>query len=311
MENPRQKWFAFALALLLHGILFAVLVISLGWTPKPEPVNIDSTQIVQATVVDKEKLLAEAAQRRQAEHDVLARQRALAQKREAAERQRTEAQRQQQATVEQAKQEAQEQQALKKKQQQEQGRLKRLETERKAKEAAAHHQAEAEKKRAEEEKRRAEAEERRLEEKQRQDDVAKRKAEEERKKAEAARRKAKEARRQRELQDRIEAEQNDAEVKAAIERFTAQVQMRVRRYWIRPPSARDDLVVLLQVEILPSGEVRNVKVAESSGDRAFDRSGEAAAYKAAPLPVPVEPGAAEKILPRFNFRFCSDPSNCK
>ncbi|KFI24006.1 cell envelope integrity protein TolA [Nitrosococcus oceani] len=318
MENPRQKWFAFALALLVHGILFAVLVISLGWTPKPEPVNIAPAQIVQATVVDKEKLLAEAAQRRQAEQDALARQQALAQKREAAERQRAEAQRQQQARAEQARRETQEQQALERKQQEEQARLKRLEAERQAKEEAARRQAEAEKKRAEEEKRQAEAEKRRLEEERRRAEAAKRKAEEERKKIEAAKRKAEEerkkaeaARRQQELQERIEAEKNAAQVEAAIARFTDQMKIRVQRYWTLPLGSQDNLEVLLQVEMLPSGEVRNVKIFKSSGDEAFDRSAKAAVYKAAPLPVPSEPAAAKNFLPSFNFKFCSNPSNCK
>ncbi|ADE13392.1 protein TolA [Nitrosococcus halophilus Nc 4] len=294
MGKSRPPLAAFLLALLVHGLLFGVIVLSFGWTPKPEPVDTRSMEIVQATVVEREKLLAE---QRRAEQAALARQQAEAQKREAAK---------QQAMAEQARQEAKKQQELEQKRRQEQARLKRLEAERKAKKEEARRKAEAERKRAEEEKRRAEAEKRRLEEERRRAEEARRKAEEERKKAAAAaRRKAEEKRRQQELQARIEAEQNAAQVEAALNRFETQIQQRVGRYWTRPPSARDNLEVVLQVEMLPDGEVRNVKVVKTSGDRAFDRSAEAAVYKAAPLPVPPDRAAAAKLLPSFNFKFTS------
>lgn len=291
---------AFSLALLVHLMLFAALLISWAWPSKSQPAKQDSASIIQATVVNKDKVLAGAEQ--QAAQKTL--------QSEATELKVAQAQHQQQAAAEQARQEAKQRREQEQKQQQEQARLKRLEAQRKAREAEARRKAEAERKRAEEEKRRAEAERRekqRLEEQRRRAE-AKRKAEEARQRAEAARRKAEAERRQREreLQARLEAEQNAAQerqAKADISRFITQVQRRVQRYWIRPPHTHDDLVVLLQVELLPNGEVRGVKVVQSSGVRTFDRSAQAAVYRAAPLPVPTNPAAAERLLPRFNFRF--------
>lgn len=53
--------------------------------------------------------------------------------------------------------------------------------------------------------------------------------------------------------------------------------------WNRPPSARNNMQVILQVDMVPTGEVINVSVLESSGDAAFDRSAINAVNKAAPF----------------------------
>lgn len=292
----RRTLLAFFLALLVHLMLLVILMVSLGWSSKSRLAKQEATPVVQATVVDEDKLLAEAEQQ-QVGQETLEAKPDLA-----------EIERRQQAAAEQTRQEAERQRELEK-----QERLKQLEVERQAKEEEARRQAEAERKRAEEEKRQAEAEKQRLEEEARRQAEAERKRaeeerrrlEEERRRAEAAR-KAEEERRQQELQARIRAEQNAArerQIKADIGRFITQVELRVKRHWIRPPSTRDNVAVLLQVEMLPSGEVRNVEVIQSSGDRALDRSAQAAVYKAAPLPVPPDPAAAARLLPRFNFRF--------
>jgi colicin import membrane protein len=307
MESSRRTLFSFSLALLVHGLLLGVLVLGFGWTPHSKPINTNPVSIVQATVVDKDKILAEMGQQQRAMREP---QPLVTSERQKAEQQAVKAQRQQQERAEQAQREAKEQRELEQKRQQERARLKQLETERKAKEEARRRaEIERKQKQAEEEKKQqAEAKRRRLEEERRQAEVAKRKAEEERKKAEeAARRKAEDARRQQELQASIDAEQSAAQAKAAIERFIPQLQMRVQRYWIRPPSARDNMVTVLQVELLPSGDVRDVRIVESSGDRTFDRSAQAAVYRAAPLPVPTDSAAAAKLR-SFNFKFCPGSS---
>lgn len=298
----RRTLLAFFLALLVHLMLLAILIVSLGWSSKSQPTKQEATPVVQATVVDEDKLLAEAEQQQQVKQETLEAEPDLAQ-----------IQRRQQAAAEQTRQEAERQRELEQQQQQEQERLKQLEAERQAKEEV-RRKAEAEKKRIEEEKRRleegrrrAEAERKRAEEERRRAEAERRHLEEERRRAEAAaKRKAEEERRQQELQARIRAEQNAAQerqIKADIGRFITQVELRVKRHWIRPPSTRGNVAVLLQVEMLPSGEVRNVEVIQSSGDRALDRSAQAAVYKAAPLPLPPDPAAAARLLPRFNFRF--------
>lgn len=312
MESSRRTLPAFLLAILMHGFLLGVLVIGFEWIPsRSAPPTSHSSQLVQAKVVDRDKVLAEIEQRQQVERKSLAstpHQPPIAPEQQAEpEPQQSMESRRRQQELAQLKQEA-ERKAEEKAQ--EQARLKQ-EAERKAKEQA-RRQAEAEKKRkqAEEEKRRAEAKKKeRLEEEKRQAEAAaKREAAEKQKKAKAAaRRKAEEERHQRELQASIEAEQNAEQAKAAIARFIPQLQMRVRRYWIRPSAARDNLVVLLRVEMSPNGNVRSATVVESSGNRNFDRSAQAAVYRAAPLPIPTNPAAAAK-LQSFNFKFCPGSS---
>jgi colicin import membrane protein len=301
MESSRRTLLSFLLALLVHGLLLGVLVLGFGWTPQSEPTNPNSVPIVQATVVERDKVMGQQQRAvRELQKEVTP---------QKVEQQSLEAQRRQQEIAEQTQREVKKQRELKQKRQQEQARLQQLETERKAKEEA-RRKTEAEKRQRqaeEEEKQRAEAKKRRLEEEKRQAEKAKREAEEKQKKAEAARRRAEEERRQQALQASIEAEQNAVQAEAAIKRFIPQLQMRVQRYWIRPPSTHDNMVVLLQVELLPSGEVRDVKIVESSGDRTFDRSAQAAVYRAAPLPVPTNPAAAAKLR-SFNFKFCPGSS---
>ncbi|MGR6035325.1 MAG: cell envelope integrity protein TolA [Candidatus Nitrosoglobus sp.] len=305
MESLRRTLSSLSLALLVHGLLFGVLVLGFGWNPHSKPISTNSVSIVQARVVNKDKILAEMGRQQRATPEP---QQVVTSEPQKTKQQIVKAQRQQQEIVEQVQQEAKKQRELEQKRQQEQARLKQLEMDQKAKEEA-HRRAEIERKQkqAEEEKKQQAEAKRRLEEEKRQAEVAKRKAEEERKEAEAARRRAEDARRQQELQASIDAEQSTAQAKAAIERFIPQLQMRVQRYWIRPPSARDNMVAVLQVELLPSGDVRDVKIVESSGDRTFDRSAQAAVYRASPLPLPTDSAAAAK-LQSFNFKFCPGSS---
>ena len=58
--------------------------------------------------------------------------------------------------------------------------------------------------------------------------------------------------------------------------------------WIIPATARarESLLARVRVHVLPGGEVVDVALVQSSGDRAFDDSVRAAVRAAAPLPVP-------------------------
>ena len=53
---------------------------------------------------------------------------------------------------------------------------------------------------------------------------------------------------------------------------------------------------------MPGGDVTSVQVIKSSGDTAFDRSAEAAVYKASPLPMPDDPRVAQQLR-SFTFTF--------
>ena len=52
----------------------------------------------------------------------------------------------------------------------------------------------------------------------------------------------------------------------------ATIQASVVNRWTRPPSARNGMVSILSIQLVPTGEVVGVSVLQSSGNTAFDRS---------------------------------------
>jgi len=70
--------------------------------------------------------------------------------------------------------------------------------------------------------------------------------------------------------------------------YTNKIRARIRRNWVRQPDMGRDLSCLVEVRLIPGGEVvpDGVRVIRSSGNPAFDRSVVTAVYKASPLPVP-------------------------
>lgn len=68
-----------------------------------------------------------------------------------------------------------------------------------------------------------------------------------------------------------------------VQSATAIIQMAVQQVWNRPPSARNGMRAILQISMLPTGELLDARITESSGDPAFDRSAENAVYSAAPF----------------------------
>lgn len=150
--------------------------------------------------------------------------------------------------------------------------------------------------RAEEARKKAEAKRRAAEKRKREE--AKRKAAE-KKKAEAKKkaeeqkraeeqRRREEAERQRQEQLALEAKQREDELALALEDELAAEQEEedaiaaqsyiglikgvVIQNWHRPLSARNGMQTLLRVNLLPTGEVIDVIVLQSSGNEAFDRS---------------------------------------
>jgi colicin import membrane protein len=59
---------------------------------------------------------------------------------------------------------------------------------------------------------------------------------------------------------------------------------RVANGWIRTPSARRGMAVVLQIKMLPDGTVTSVTVVKSSGDVPFDNSAVDAVKSISPLP---------------------------
>ncbi|HJO12674.1 MAG: TonB family protein [Gammaproteobacteria bacterium] len=68
-----------------------------------------------------------------------------------------------------------------------------------------------------------------------------------------------------------------------VQSATGLIQQVVQENWSRPPSARNGMRVLIKMSMLPTGEVIDVSITETSGDAAFDRAAETAVYRAAPF----------------------------
>lgn len=181
-----------------------------------------------------------------------------------------------------------------------QARNERVQEQQRREEAEAQRQAELEAQR-ERERQQAEAEaqrqreleEQRRREEQRQQELAEqrereRQAEAERQRQEEAaqRRREEEARRQAEQAAQRAAEQAAAEAarqQAAsdaerVAGYTAVIHDLVQQNWSRPPSARNGMTAVLRIRLVPTGEVIDVEVVQSSGDAAFDRAAENAVY---------------------------------
>jgi colicin import membrane protein len=85
--------------------------------------------------------------------------------------------------------------------------------------------------------------------------------------------------------------------------YIGQIKGDIVRNWSRPPSARNGMEALLRVYMVPTGEVVNVEVQESSGNDAFDRSALLAVRKASPFRVPTESRQFERIFREFTVNF--------
>jgi len=149
----------------------------------------------------------------------------------------------------------------------------------------------AENKRQAEEKRQADAK-RDAEEKRKADE--KRIAEEKRKAEEARVRAQSEA----ELQHSLAAEEHvmAARSNGQLASWEAQIQARIQRAWLKPPSARTGIDCMVYVTQVPGGEVVNVRLGECNGDAAVRESIQAAAFRASPLPPPPDPALFERNL---------------
>jgi len=265
-ENPRAVMYA----VLMHLMLLALLVFSLDWTPKvshPPGIKVP----IDAQLIDQRQLDA-------------------VEERKQAEQQRIEDAKRQAELAEQRKVEAQRKAELEAKQKAEQAANKKVEAERKRKA-----ELEAKKKAELEAKQKAEqAAKQKAEAKKKAEAEAKKKAEAEAKKKAAAeaKRKAEEAQRreaEQALQSQLAAEQagiEAARVQGVVAEYIGYIQERIQRSWLRPPGSPAGLSCVVQVGLIPGGEVARVQIVRSSGDPVFDRSVESAVYKASPLPLP-------------------------
>ncbi len=88
--------------------------------------------------------------------------------------------------------------------------------------------------------------------------------------------------------------------------FVGQIQRDIVGNWSRPPSARNGMQAVLRVYLVPTGEVVNVVVEESSGNDAFDRSALLAVQKAERFQVPPDSRQFERNFREFTVLFRPD-----
>jgi len=140
------------------------------------------------------------------------------------------------------------------------------------------------------EKRRA-AEQKRAEQKRRallKEQQAQQKVEQERKERKAREEKQRlaeieRARREAEFAETLRQEQallNAEEDKKVATSYLQLIQKRLSQHWSRPPSARRGMEALIELKLVPTGRIVGVKILQSSGDVAFNRAVEQAAFKA-------------------------------
>lgn len=235
-------------AVLLHGLVLGALF--LFQRANTEAIAVIRPPSVQATLVGENPQArnAQAAQQRQAQK---AQEQRVAQRREEERKQAdAQAQAEQQRVAEQ-----QRQQAERKTEQERVAVLERQTKERR----------EAEQKEAQEQKQRDD-QQRKEQERRKQQEVAAQKAEQDRQNQEQAQQAQRDA----------EAQQQAALEGEAMMSYTALIHDLVQRQWSRPPSARNGMVVVLRIRMVPTGNVTEVEVVQSSGDFAFDRAAETA-----------------------------------
>ena len=105
-------------------------------------------------------------------------------------------------------------------------------------------------------------------------------------------------------------EEEDLEEASAADEVTAMsymsvVKAAIESNWSRPPSARNGMQVILAIQLVPTGDVVNVDVAQSSGNEAFDRSALVAVDKTEGFPelAELEPHVFEQYYRRFKLVF--------
>ena len=85
--------------------------------------------------------------------------------------------------------------------------------------------------------------------------------------------------------------------------YIGQIQRDIAKNWSRPPSARNGMQAILRVFLVPTGELVDVQIAESSGNTAFDRSAMVAVEKVSRFSVPDQPALFEKSFREFTLLF--------
>ena len=110
-----------------------------------------------------------------------------------------------------------------------------------------------------------------------------------------------------ELENMVAAERlgGDAQAPSLRDLVAASIRAAVINKWTRPPSARNGMVSVLSIQLVPTGEVVGVGVLQSSGDSAFDRSAMTAVERVARFPevTQLDDPEFERNFRRFQLIF--------
>lgn len=340
MPHPKRSrseslYWPTILAVGLHVIIFGMLFVSFAMTPELPP----SKPIVQATLYqlksqsqaktqtnqkiagEAQKTAAKQYETEQMEQRKVEQQKQAAAK--AAEQKKADEARKAEAAKAEAAKKAAEVKKAEEAKQAEQKKQADIAKKKAADEAAKKKAAEeAEKKKAAEEaKKKAAAEQAKKKaaedaKKKAAAEAAKKKSAEEAKKkaaAEAARKAAEDKKAQalaELLSDSTERQQAMADTQGdqVAGNFDDLIRLRAAEGWSRPPSARNNMSVTLQVSMLPDGTITSVTVSRSSGDAPFDNSAVAAVKNIGRL-TEMQGLSAQDFQPYRSFKMTFTPED--
>ena len=110
------------------------------------------------------------------------------------------------------------------------------------------------------------------------------------------------------LDQQEQMQQQATQDQIEVNQYQALIRQRVSQTWKRPPGARRNMVTLLEIHMVPTGEIVSVKLKESSGSGAFDQSALLAVEKASPFDffAPLSTRLFDANFRRFIFRFSAE-----
>ncbi len=105
----------------------------------------------------------------------------------------------------------------------------------------------------------------------------------------------------RQAQARAAATARQTELAQAVGRHREMISAKVRGNTRLPDNLKGNPEVRCLVKLLPTGEVQNVRVTQSSGDPAYDEAVVRAIEKSSPLPLPNDRDARAAFVPELSF----------
>ena len=97
------------------------------------------------------------------------------------------------------------------------------------------------------------------------------------------------------------AAKRQSEVARIVGQYRDMISAKVRGNTRLPGELTGNPQVRCLVRLLPTGEVQDVQVVESSGDKAYDEAVLLAIQKSSPLPLPADRDARAEFLPELSF----------